>query len=568
MKLIKATVRNFRSIDEVGVTLELGRINVVAGINDVGKSSALLAIYAGLCLFVGKKENWIDRWLYLEGSTRTPGVSPEVELRFMITEQMVDDIKKRIKPDISSYVGEAVSSFQYITYKIPLDHRTEQGTNFYTYLGETHPEEGVPFIDHIADAITKKYASLVQPGIVFANENVTSFILQPIRERIDKVMAIFTPNHREFNPTRYISYEPGQDEYENPKLGPDTSELLKFIELLGSEEGMRSGKYERLLHYMKIIFPLIGGIEVKRPLMGKPPKDIFIYWDNQKRYQPLSRSGSGIANALYLVCRLLLDNNAPSIVLIDEPELGLHPKLQSQFISLFRKISEDFSVQWILATHSPFIMGRIKSEDRLYLMEHTGESSVCRQITVEKKSEVFTVMGAYLPEALTSNGMIFVEGQTEVVVLTILLKRAGLDIEKEGILIVPLGGDNLFFIKPSDLKRIHDKVMVIIDSDLKQSLDEGGHIKQNKLDYEKLCKDEHIHFYMNREFRTIENMYPKRALAKALGTEEELNHGNFGDIVGLADHRKISIGEAVANEMTDQEVFEFPYVQSVQNWWK
>jgi len=56
---------------------------------------------------------------------------------------------------------------------------------------------------------------------------------------------------------------------------------------------------------------------------------------------------------------MLEPNN--SIILIDEPELSLHPKWQQRIIEVYKKIGENNQI--IVATHSPHILGSVSNEN-------------------------------------------------------------------------------------------------------------------------------------------------------------------------------------------------------------
>jgi len=60
-----------------------------------------------------------------------------------------------------------------------------------------------------------------------------------------------------------------------------------------------------------------------------------------------------------LSIKMLEPNN--SIILIDEPELSLHPKWQQRIIEVYKKIGENNQI--ILATHSPHILGSVSNEN-------------------------------------------------------------------------------------------------------------------------------------------------------------------------------------------------------------
>ena len=54
-----------------------------------------------------------------------------------------------------------------------------------------------------------------------------------------------------------------------------------------------------------------------------------------------------------------------SIIMIDEPELSLHPKWQQKIVDVYRKIGRNNQI--ILATHSPHILGSVEKENIILL---------------------------------------------------------------------------------------------------------------------------------------------------------------------------------------------------------
>lgn len=57
-----------------------------------------------------------------------------------------------------------------------------------------------------------------------------------------------------------------------------------------------------------------------------------------------------------------------SIILIDEPELSLHPKWQQKIVEVYKKIGENNQV--IIATHSPHILGSVPNENIFILSKN------------------------------------------------------------------------------------------------------------------------------------------------------------------------------------------------------
>ena len=67
-----------------------------------------------------------------------------------------------------------------------------------------------------------------------------------------------------------------------------------------------------------------------------------------------------------LSMKMLEPNN--SIILIDEPELSLHPKWQQRIIEVYKKIGENNQI--IVATHSPHILGSVSNENIFILYKN------------------------------------------------------------------------------------------------------------------------------------------------------------------------------------------------------
>ena len=72
-----------------------------------------------------------------------------------------------------------------------------------------------------------------------------------------------------------------------------------------------------------------------------------------------------------LAIRMLNPEN--SIILIDEPELSLHPKWQQRIVDVYRKIGKNNQI--IIATHSPHILGSVKKEN-IMLLDKDGEGKI------------------------------------------------------------------------------------------------------------------------------------------------------------------------------------------------
>ncbi|MGL6064142.1 MAG: AAA family ATPase [Fusobacteriaceae bacterium] len=75
-----------------------------------------------------------------------------------------------------------------------------------------------------------------------------------------------------------------------------------------------------------------------------------------------------------------------SIILIDEPELSLHPKWQQKIVEVYKKIGKNNQI--IIATHSPHILGSVRKESIILLTR--GER---KEIKVLKSEDLDSSLG-------------------------------------------------------------------------------------------------------------------------------------------------------------------------------
>ena len=101
---------------------------------------------------------------------------------------------------------------------------------------------------------------------------------------------------------------------------------------------------------------------------------LFVYKDGEKcTFDDVS---SGEKNILYAVLSIAGHIKKNSLVMIDEPEISLHPNWQMLYVSLLKTIFKDFKTCHILiATHSPYMVSDLspKSSSLIVLSNEHGE---------------------------------------------------------------------------------------------------------------------------------------------------------------------------------------------------
>jgi putative ATP-dependent endonuclease of OLD family len=160
--------------------------------------------------------------------------------------------------------------------------------------------------------------------------------------------------------------------------------------------------------------------------------------------------------------KLKLNNRTP--IIIDEPELYLHPQARRQFYRVIEELA-DSGTQILLTTHSTeFIdLGRFdqifvvrKNKERgtyvraakpekfiVDLSSRTSISTTCPDLmTTYKNAFENTGDSRMAAEALFASKIVLVEGESESLILPFCFDMIGYDYIGKGISIVRCGGKN------------------------------------------------------------------------------------------------------------------------------
>jgi predicted ATPase len=106
----------------------------------------------------------------------------------------------------------------------------------------------------------------------------------------------------------------------------------------------------------------------KLDIIGSPILGI-----KKKEYYSISNGSSGEVHILFLLSNIISNINKTSLILIDEPEISLHPSWQIRIINLLRSIllKAHKSCHIIIATHSHFIVSNLEpKESTLHIIKN------------------------------------------------------------------------------------------------------------------------------------------------------------------------------------------------------
>ena len=102
-------------------------------------------------------------------------------------------------------------------------------------------------------------------------------------------------------------------------------------------------------------------LDVKLKGFSKDEKTMPIFENSAGEEFDINDLSSGEKQLFLRTLSIKMLEPKNSIILIDEPELSLHPKWQQKIIEVYKKIGENNQI--IVATHSPHILGSVSNEN-------------------------------------------------------------------------------------------------------------------------------------------------------------------------------------------------------------
>ena len=142
---------------------------------------------------------------------------------------------------------------------------------------------------------------------------------------------------------------------------------------------MLKNKNEKVGDVQKKVFNKINeifenlSIDVKVEDISQDGRNITLFTNSSGDEFDINELSSGEKQLFLRTLAIRMLNPENSIILIDEPELSLHPKWQQRIVDVYRKIGENNQI--IIATHSPHILGSVKKEN-IMLLDKDGEGKI------------------------------------------------------------------------------------------------------------------------------------------------------------------------------------------------
>jgi predicted ATPase len=339
-KLKSIRISGWKSIKDSD-DIELRQLNVFIGANGCGKSN-FVSFFKLLNEMIGERlQDFIATSGYAQSVLHYgPKVSPILEASLMFeTFTGTSDYLMRLvhaAGDTLIFTEERVQ-FHRLGFSQPLPPKV---------LGSGHRETALGARAREGDETAMVVRSLVSKCRVYQFHDTSS------------TSAIRRPG--------YVA----NDRFLFPDAGNLAAVLYRFKET-------EPEAYARIVGTIRQVAPFFGDFELEP--MAKSPENIRLNWREKGVDQIFGphQISDGTLRAIALVTLLLQpENNLPTVIVIDEPELGLHPYAIGVLASLVKKAAHHCQV--ILATQSPALLDEFEPEDVVVVDREDKESKFSR----------------------------------------------------------------------------------------------------------------------------------------------------------------------------------------------
>jgi len=339
--LEKLSVRGFKSIRELD-DFRLENLNVFVGANGAGKSNLielfrmLLAIMENNFVQYILAHNGADGFLF-----NGPKVTSSIHAEFIF----------------ASHNDYAKHSHNYSFDAIP----TNDGRNFVLTRASVSKTNHHRSYDPAEESVLRDekvegYEYLDRKGSV-----------DLVREAISNWMIYHFHDTSASAPMR--RYEIVEDCH---RLRSDASNIAPFLRKMKNDPDL-SSYYREIKNSVRLVIPFFDDFRLDAHKLGEATK-VALSWQQKGSdfpMQPYHLSDGSIR--FICLATALLQPSPPSMIIIDEPELGLHPEA----IGILGELIEDAAkrTQVVIATQSPLLLDQFAIEDIIVVNRRDGQST-------------------------------------------------------------------------------------------------------------------------------------------------------------------------------------------------
>ncbi|WP_243300483.1 ATP-dependent nuclease [Bacillus litorisediminis] len=415
MKLSRIEVKNYKSISHIVANID--DLTAIVGKNNYGKSALLDAIQ---CFYGDKSINDDDFHM---------GKEENIEISLLFTDIVNEDIERYF--NYKSMYNKTMLKIMENDGNDALKERElrKLDEKRLQKFDETTKKFCLDLEQH--DSILIKFIKPKRGNSIYKLSNDTTVAKNDFCIKV--ISAIRTPDKEttagtKSNMKELISLLQEQQEVENYIKLPNSRDKLTYGEIkalisTNEEEQCRNLSTDLTTHFQEAISTDTLSVKVKIEEGFKfdfKYKTVLIDRDMPHKEIDILSCGTGLQSMMILsilqtYIKMMNDSNL--ILLIEEPEVYLHPSLQRKMINTLVKIGKKNQV--LLTTHSPIIISKIDQQNIHCINKVGGVSSIIDATA----TTIIEELGIQVSDILNKNAVLFVEGKDDNNLFTALFNK-------------------------------------------------------------------------------------------------------------------------------------------------
>ena len=384
-KLVRLQVKNYRSLADL--SFEVGSINVFFGPNGSGKSS-ILDVFRFLKDCAVRSVDYAasrrDRGVGLLWDRAEEGEHTSISLE---TLQANYDLSLGYSSGrIDPFVGENLYTIN--TNQLNLISRTVSSTQAKIWNFKENNYEEIDLFD------PEKLALIIHISIE-GLDDISYEIYKCLR-----LLRFYSAREIDLNKLK----KRGSESSSTFELNENCENLWSVLRNLHDRHAI-DPRYSTIIQFMKETFPSFENLYFEQT----SPSSVYAHLIDKKLNKPIPISGisDGHLQMLINLTALFseqLDDDSSSIILLDEPDISLHPWALNVLAKAVKLATKEWNHQVFIATHSPVLISQFNNQNIISTSRDNEGRTILKRVSemedIQDLLEQYATGSLYMSEAI------------------------------------------------------------------------------------------------------------------------------------------------------------------------